>query len=104
LHPLSVDGREGRQFQQILIDDAVHKCLKNSAFVHDLLARCDTSFREFVQDQTSRPSLLHELTVEFASAIDAEFVRQGTQSAERYLNQSRESWLRIPTKSAGHSD
>ena len=83
LRPLSTDGREGREFQNLLIGDAIHACKTSSLFVHHTLARCSPVFRELFHDMEGQERFITELANEFSSVVDAEFVRLGTPSADQ---------------------
>lgn len=98
LKPLSTDGREGREFQQMLIDSAIKDCFKNTAFIQHLLPACSLDFQERVRSSNLRESFVNELANEFASVIDAEFIRLGKPEAARYLEDTREVWqMPLPT-------
>jgi hypothetical protein len=92
LKPLSTDGREGREYQAILIEGAINASLKNTKFAVRDLARCSPEFASWIKEPAWRRSLIGELMNEFACVIDAENVRKGTAAAETYLREPRERW------------
>ncbi|MFT8886335.1 MAG: UvrD-helicase domain-containing protein [Acetobacter papayae] len=92
LQPLSLDGQEGREYQRILIQDAIKKALMDPRIVLDILAE-ENDFRQILSSSDKRASLVEDLMNEFAGMLDAENIRKGTPEAERYLSgRSRESW------------
>ena len=98
LKPLSLDGQEGRDYQRILINDAINRVCKDAMIISDVLAE-DTGFVARLRDETRREAFVEELMNEFAGVLDAENVRKGTAEAERYLNGPRERWqMELPTR------
>ena len=90
LTPLSIDGREGREFQYLLINDAIDRCLSNTkSGVRDLV---NSKLMSALNSEERRDQLIAELMNEFACVIDAEGVRKGTPASEKYLTASREAW------------
>ena len=97
LKPLSTDGQEGKEFQALLIDDAIKGLLKNTKFVVRDLGRCSPEIAEWIRDPARRNGLVAELMNEFACVIDAEGIRKGTAPADLYLHGSREPWqMQLP--------
>ena len=99
LQPLSIDGLEGREFQRLLISDAIGQCLKDTHFA-DQLKRCSPEFADNVRSGTTKNGhLVSELMNEFACIIDAEGIRKGNDAAEEYVKSTRENWqMRLETK------
>ena len=99
LQPLSTDGLEGREFQRILISDAIGQCLKDAHF-GDQLKRCSPEFSEGIHLQAKEnDQLVFELMNEFACIIDAEGIRKGNGAAEKYVKSTREDWqMRLENK------
>lgn len=99
LKPLSLDGREGRELQRIMIDDAITAISREPRVVATLLADCP-DFASRLNDPGARPALIEELMNEFACVLDAESIRLGTDSAERYVKGRRERWqMHLPSPS-----
>jgi hypothetical protein len=99
LKPLSTDGREGREFQKLLIGDAVEICLRDTRFMNSYIPACGAEFQEYFFASLKSEEFINELVNEFASVIDAEFVRLGGQPAERYVSGDREPWqMKLPTE------
>lgn len=92
LVPLSLDGRDGRDFQRLLIVDALAECARNTRFVHQVLPLCSDSLRARITDKAEWDSLALELMHEFGSVVDAERIRLGRSSADEYVNRKREVW------------
>ncbi|WP_342714127.1 UvrD-helicase domain-containing protein [Bradyrhizobium sp. B039] len=92
LKPLSTDGQEGREFQAILIEDAINTCLKKTKFAVRDLAACSADLAAWIKDPARRRGLVQELINEFACVIDAENIRKGTAAADSYVNDRREPW------------
>ncbi len=92
LSPLSLDGREGREYQRILIEDALAKITADARIIYDVLAE-ETDFVHRLTSVKHRPALVDELMNEFACVLDAENVRKGTKQEETYITSMRERWL-----------
>lgn len=91
LQPLSADGREGREYQRMLISSSIDYLERSSQFMLDLKHRCSVDFQSLFSPD-SRDQFVEELMNEFACVIDAENIQKGTAEAETYLKTSRESW------------
>lgn len=97
LKPLSLDGREGRELQRLLINDAIETVRKDPRIALGLLRECD-GFAAHLSNESLRQSLIEELMNEFACVLDAENIRKGTGDADKYIRASRESWqMQLPT-------
>lgn len=92
LKPLSIDGQEGREFQALLINDAINDCLKNTKFAVRDLPQCSPELADWIKDVSRRAGLIAELMNEFSCVVDAENIRKGTPAAETYLREQREQW------------
>lgn len=91
LHPLSLDGREGREYQRILINDAIGVVISNPQVVYEILEdECD--FLARLKSSERRVGLVEDLMNEFACVLDAENVRKGGAQAEAYTTGPRERW------------
>ena len=92
LYPLSLDGREGRYFQEILVQDAIA----------DLNSDPQTNLERFRASKVLGPQLnqnepsnqlIASVLNEFACSLDSENVRLGNEAAKKYLTDSeREKW------------
>lgn len=91
LMPLSLDGREGRELQRLLINDALSQVNADPRIGLDTLANED-EFKNRISSLEHRPALVEELMNEFACVLDAENIRKGTAAAETYLSGAREMW------------
>lgn len=91
LRPLSLDGQEGREYQRLLINDAIVKALGDVRVALDMLAD-EPTFLARLKSPERRAALIEDLMNEFAGVLDAENVRKGTGEAEKYLGGPRESW------------
>ena len=92
LEPLSLDGRDGRSLQQLLINDALDQATKSARLGLGLLRRCSPALQARIASTSDRPALVADLANEFGCVIEAENVRKGSKAAERYLSGSRETW------------
>ena len=99
LMPLSLDGRDGREYQRMLIEQAIEKSLKNPRIVLDLFPKCP-DFQKRLHNQGEDPTLIDELMNEFACVLDLEAIRKDTHEANRYATRgSREPWqMVLPTE------
>ena len=92
LRPLSLDGQEGREYQRILIEDAIKKILASPRIMLDVLED-EPDFQQLLSSPERRTSLIDDLMNEFAGVLDAENIRKGTPEADRYLSGgARETW------------
>ncbi|WP_313393283.1 UvrD-helicase domain-containing protein [Sphingobium yanoikuyae] len=92
LRPLSLDGQEGREYQRILIEDAIAKTLADPRLMLDILSD-EAEFQQLLSSLNKRATLVEDLMNEFAGVLDAENIRKGTPEADRYLGGgSRENW------------
>lgn len=91
LRPLSLDGREGREYQRMLIEEAIGQVVTDPRVVLDLFPSCQ-GFQERLKNRDKDPSLIDELMNEFACVLDLEAIKKGTHEANRYVRGSREPW------------
>jgi hypothetical protein len=91
LHPLALDGRDGREFQRILIKDAIKEAGKDPRIALGVLRQCPKLAMRMASE-AEHQLLIEELMNEFACVLDAENIRKGTADAERYIRGARESW------------
>ncbi|MEQ8951063.1 UvrD-helicase domain-containing protein [Parvibaculum sp.] len=98
LKPLSLDGRDGRELQRILIEESVDAVRNEPRVALGVLKECrDLSDR--MSDMASRSYLVEEIMNEFACVLDAEKIRRGTPEAEMYVRSTREPWqMALPTE------
>lgn len=94
LKPLSLDGSDGREYQRILIEQAIEQCLQDPRIVLDLLSLCQ-DFHERLNNRAEDASLIDELMNEFACVLDLESIKKDTHEAHRYARGSRESWQMV---------
>ena len=95
LTPISLDGFEGRKFQFDLIQEVLKEAW-SSRITRGRFRSIDRSLmrRWTSVAQGTELSLVGELMNEFACVIDAEHIRRGEDSGERYLKRSnRPKWL-----------
>ncbi|WP_279358988.1 UvrD-helicase domain-containing protein [Methylobacterium indicum] len=92
LEPLSLDGRDGRELQKLLIGDALDAVAKSPRLKLSVLGKCSQNLRSRVENPAERPALIKELANEFACVIEADNIRKGTKESEKYLNGSRDAW------------
>ncbi|ARP78588.1 hypothetical protein CAL11_21720 [Bordetella genomosp. 6] len=94
LSPLSLDGRDGREYQRILIEQAIDQVVKDPRIVLDLFPCC-REFEERLKNRAKDASLIDELMNEFACVLDLESIKKDTPEANRYVRGSREPWQMI---------
>jgi len=98
LQPLSLDGRDGRSSQHLLINDALDAVTKNIRLNVSLLKKCSPGIQAKIASVQDRAALVSDLANEFACVIEAENIRKGSKEAEKYLTGSREAWqMALPT-------
>jgi len=94
LRPLSLDGCDGREYQRILIAQAIDQVVKDPRIVLDLFPGCP-DFREQLKNHSENTSLIDELMNEFACVLDLEAIKKDTHEAHRYARGSREPWQMV---------
>lgn len=94
LRPLSLDGRDGREYQRMLIEQAISQALQDPRIVLDLFPGC-SNFQERLKNRAQDVSLIDELMNEFACVLDLEAIKKDTPEANRYARGSREPWQMI---------
>jgi hypothetical protein len=94
LKPLSLDGRDGREYQRILIAKAIDQVVKDPRIVLDLFPGCP-DFRERLKNHCDDVSLIDEIMNEFACVLDLEAIKKDTHEANRYARGSREPWQMV---------
>ncbi|MBE8717512.1 UvrD-helicase domain-containing protein [Cellvibrio polysaccharolyticus] len=92
--PLSLDGMEGREFQRMLIKQAINQVVKDPRIVLDLFSRCP-DFQERLDSHEEDASLIDELMNEFACVLDLEAIKKDTHEANRYARRTREPWQMV---------
>jgi len=101
LEPVSLDGFEGRRFQFDLILDVLKEAW-SSRITRGRFRSIDGDLKRRVAAavQGTELGLVGELMNEFACVIDAEHIRRGEESGEKYLKRSsRPNWLlALPTE------
>jgi len=91
LKPLSLDGRDGREIQRLLIQDAVSAVAKDTHVVCEMFPNC-RDLADRITTPAAHTSLIEELMNEFACILDAENIRKGNEKADRYIRSPREQW------------
>jgi hypothetical protein len=94
LRPLSLDGRDGREYQRILIEQAIAQVVKDPRIVLDLFPGCP-DFLERLKNHSEDASLIDELMNEFACVLDLESIKKDTHEARSYARRSREPWQMV---------
>lgn len=97
LRPLALDGIDGREYQRVIITEAIQTTQNDPRIALDVLSECpDLASR--IADPGCHHVLVEEIMNEFACSIDAENIRKGTAEAERYVKTDREPWqMHLPT-------
>ncbi|RQZ24650.1 hypothetical protein DIE14_20585 [Burkholderia sp. Bp9017] len=95
LRPLSLDGRDGREYQRILIEQAIDQVVTDPRIVLDLFPGCP-DFQKRLKNRGEDASLIDELMNEFACVLDLEAIKKDTHEANRYARAaSREPWQMV---------
>ncbi|KII32986.1 hypothetical protein NL64_10270 [Pseudomonas fluorescens] len=95
LRPLSLDGREGREYQRMLIEQAIDQVLKDARIVFDLFPGCP-DFQKRLVNHGADATLIDELMNEFACVLDLESIKKDTTEGNRYARGgSRELWQMV---------
>jgi hypothetical protein len=102
LMPLSLDGRDGREYQRILIEQAIDQVVNDPRIVLDMFPSCP-DFQERLKNRHEDASLIDELMNEFACVLDLEAIKKDTHEAHRYARGSREPWQMILPSEAHRS-
>ena len=94
LRPLSLDGIDGREYQRMLIEQAISQVVRDPRIVLDLFHGCP-DFQERLKNRAEDASLIDELMNEFACVLDLENIKKDTHEAHRYARGSREPWQMV---------
>lgn len=98
LRPLSLDGSDGREYQRILIQQAIEATLHEPRVALGLLQNC-TDLRARLSQSSEGAPIIEELMNEFACVLDLENIKRDTPEAERYARSAREAWqMDLPTE------
>ena len=98
LRPLSLDGSDGREYQRILIQQAIEATLREPRVALGVLKESN-DLRARLGHSTEDPRVVDELMNEFACVLDLENVKRDTPEAERYARGARETWqMELPTE------
>jgi len=95
LTPLELDGRKGRQEQRDLIESLITE-MWSSTIMKVRFANISTHLFERWDPQNKGHSrLIDEIAAEFASVIDAEGIKPGSERSEKYAKNDarRANWL-----------
>jgi hypothetical protein len=98
LKPLSLDGSEGREYQRMLIQDAIAKVLTEPRLALSALSEC-SDLRDRLAQSSDDPRIIDEIMNEFACVLELENIKKDAPEAERYARASRESWqMELPSE------
>ena len=98
LTPLSLDGCDGREYQRMLIAQAIDQVVKDPRIALSLLPGCQ-DFQERLKKHGEDAALIDELMNEFACVLDLESIKKDTHEANRYVRGAREPWqMLLPTE------
>lgn len=89
LQPLSLDGREGKDLQRLLIADALETVIDRPHYMLELRSLLSSEMKGLLQNAEA---LVDEVMNEFAAIIDADGIQKGTAEAEQYITGAREPW------------
>lgn len=90
--PLSLDGVEGREFQQDLLKDCIRDCRSEAPFI-ELLAACSKDIRDCFTAESIDVRFLREFANEIACSLDSEGVRVSNRDkVKAYLEGPRNIW------------
>ncbi|WP_110601517.1 UvrD-helicase domain-containing protein [Salinicola lusitanus] len=94
LKPLSLDGSDGREYQRMLIKQAIDQVVQDPRIVLDIFPGCP-DFQKRLEHCEEDASLVDELMNEFACVLDLEAIKKDTHEANRYARGSREPWQMV---------
>ena len=94
MKPLSLDGSDGREYQRILIEQAIDQVMLDPRIVLDLFPGCP-DFQDRLKNRAGDASLFDEVMNEFACVLDLESIKKDTHEAHRYVRGSREAWQMV---------
>lgn len=98
LIPLSLDGREGKEYQRMMIVQSVKNSIHQPRIALGLLKACP-DFKELLKDIDQDTKTVDEIMNEFACILDLENIKLGTPAAEKYVRAHREEWqMNLPTE------
>jgi hypothetical protein len=98
LKPLSLDGSEGREYQRILIRQAIDATIRDPRVALGVLKACP-ELHDRLKTSGNDPQLVDDLMNEFGCVLDLENIKKDTPEADRYARGSRESWqMALPTE------
>lgn len=99
LEPLSLDGREGRFYQDILINQAIQE-VRLDPEARLRVIPMSSHFGSAIDVEEVPERLVKAVQNEFACSLDAENVRMGNEAGKSYINNTRHNWqMELPTKS-----
>lgn len=96
LTPISLDGHEGRLFQAEVLNEIIGDFVKGDWIAFK--SGCKIPFIKYMECDTNSPDrrfFLWEVLNEFACVLDAEGVRTGIASREKYLTEKRKNWMMV---------
>jgi hypothetical protein len=91
LEPLSIDGLEGRQLQEMMIKDVLKEMSADSRCLKNYSSKIDSALESqwFSSDPTMESQFTSDLMNEFASVLDSEGIREGEREGEKYAKKTR---------------
>ena len=105
LEPISLDGIEGREWQYHLIKDSLQKAWSSPVLkprFNNLDPEIKSRWKSACEEKD--PAFIAELMNEFSCVIDAEKIRRGEETGERYVKRGdRPKWLlKLPSENDRH--
>ncbi|UPG92816.1 UvrD-helicase domain-containing protein [Luteibacter aegosomatissinici] len=95
ISPISIDGQDGRDYQAILLNDAVDEFVRGNWVTFK--SACSPPLRSYIEadrDSAVRRFFLWEILNEFACVLDADGIRTDTTRRQAYANNNRRrSWM-----------
>lgn len=91
IKPLDTDGRNGREYQKILVKDALDQTMCDPQIALGPLKVAEEITARY-SDPEAVEGLVADVLSEFSCVMDAEKVRKGTATGDKYLAGRREAW------------
>ncbi|CAK6462812.1 TPA: UvrD-helicase domain-containing protein [Klebsiella pneumoniae] len=92
IHPISTDGKEGRENQYEIVSELINECVKDLMFRTSIINKCSAGLQEKIINNEKRHFTCIEILNEFACILDAENIYLGSENSKDYLHGNRESW------------
>ncbi|MBY6128543.1 UvrD-helicase domain-containing protein [Qipengyuania aquimaris] len=90
LTPLSLDGREGRQLQRMVVSEILDETIQTPKYQISTRKSLSKAFLHILDERKS--DAIEEILNEFAATLDAENISPNSTEAERYTTTNREHW------------